>query len=193
MNNRIFLYIFLCFGCVLSSCNNQSNTVAVHDFASVSVEYVQKVTELENKIDPTDIDSFLHINDSVSTCKQKADSALNAVLADVNDTLFIPFKQTKNTDKISIQQVWVVDVDYDQLYIEASVKALDNSAIHGPYTSLSAFDSEGKRIGVGGGIGGSSKTKLRAGEVYIFTGKIDNIHRLDDFAYLQFDENIKKW
>ena len=89
--------------------------------------------------------------------------------------------------------MWVVGAKYNQLFIEARVKALDNSGLYGPYTSLSAFDSQDTRLSVGGGIGGNPEYRLEAGQTYVFSGKIDNLNALTDFKRLQFDEEIKKW
>jgi|SRR5690554_3366155 len=175
------------------SCTQEKELVTVEDFAELSATYVANIKAFEERINPTDFNSFQQIKDSIRIEKMTADSVLSALYTSSKDTVFVSFTQSENTDKIAIQDVWIVGADYDQLLIEARVKALDNSALRGPYTSLSAFDSEGKRIAIGGGIGGPVDTKLEAGKVYVFSGKIDKIHLLQDFSHLQFDEKIKKW
>ncbi|MFW5851673.1 MAG: hypothetical protein ACOCWB_05570 [Bacteroidota bacterium] len=191
---RTYLLILIGISSMLMfSCSQEKELATVEDFAELSATYVANIKEFEGRINPTDLNSFQQLNDSIRIEKMAADSVLSALYTSIKDTVFVSFTQSENNDKIAIQDVWIVGADCNQLFIEARVKALDNSALRGPYTSISAFDSEGKRINVGGGIGGPADTKLEAGEVYVFSGKIDKIHLLQDFSHLQFDEKIKKW
>jgi hypothetical protein len=135
------------------SCTQEKELVTVEDFAELSATYVANIKAFEERINPTDFNSFQQIKDSIRIEKMTADSVLSALYTSSKDTVFVSFTQSENTDKIAIQDVWIVGADYDQL--------LD--------------------------------TKLEAGEVYVFSGKIDKIHLLQDFSYLQFDEKIKKW
>ncbi|HPY81905.1 MAG: hypothetical protein M0R02_07135 [Bacteroidales bacterium] len=191
MTQRI-LILFLIFSS-LFSCTTQTKKVTINHIAQVANEYSLKIKEFESKIDPTNIQLFLQLNDSIRDQRKNADSILSQFFISITDTLFIPFTQTENLDKIHIENVWVVGATFNQLFIEARVKALDNSGLHGPYTSLSAFDSDDSRLSVGGGIGGNPEYRLEAGEIYVFSGKIDNLNLLTDFKRLQFDEVIKKW
>ncbi|MDA3882289.1 MAG: hypothetical protein PF481_03310 [Bacteroidales bacterium] len=193
MKRTCFLILIGISSILMFSCSQEKKVVTVEDFAELSATYVANIKAFEGRINPTDFNSFQQIKDSIRIEKMTGDSVLSALYTSIKDTVFLSFTQSENIDKIAIQDVWIVDADYNQLFLEARVKALDNSALRGPYTSLSAFDSEGKRLDVGGGIGGPTDTKLQAGEVYTFTGKIDKIHLLHDFNYLQFDEKIKKW
>ena len=91
-----------------------------------------------------------------------------------------------------IQLISII-LKYNELQIEAEVEALDNSSFKGPYTSATIFDNTGKRMEVGGGIGGDPETKLEVGKTYKFKGIIDNLNLLKNLKKLNFDEDIKKW
>ncbi len=185
--------LFIVSSALLMACTQNTKTAKLSDVAKVADEYVVKIKALEAKIDPTNIETFMQIGDSVSLQKQLADSAIQEVYETLADTTFLSFVQTANLDKIEIQKVWLVGAKYNEVFIEARVRALDNSSLKGPYTSLSVFDAEENNVGAGGGIAGSPDAKLQAGKVYIFSGKIDNLNKLTSVKKLMFDEDIKKW
>lgn len=191
MRQRTFISFFILVS--LFSCSTQTEKITVGQIAQVADDFSLKIKEFEAQIDPTNVAVFLQMNDSIREQRKNADSVLSQFFIAITDTLFLPFTQTENLDRIKIESVWVVGAKYNQLFIEARVKALDNSGLYGPYTSLSAFDSQDTRLSVGGGIGGNPEYRLEAGQTYVFSGKIDNLNALTDFKRLQFDEEIKKW
>lgn len=188
------VFVFLAISSLIVACTKKVETVSLSVFAEKSKTFVTKIATLEAKLDPTNIDTFMQINDSISAQQQLADSAITALYTKtVKDTIFLNFTQTKNLEKIKILKVWVIGAKYNELEIQASVQAMDNSSFMGPYTSATMIDKTGKRIEVGGGIGGSPEEKLVTGKIYTFNGSIDNLHLLGDLKSLNFDEDIKKW
>ena len=179
--------------CSLVACTEKKETVSIDKLAETAQTFVTKIKAFEAKIDPTNIDTFMQLNDSIATQQTLADSAIAKLYATGKDTLFLEFAQTKNLNRIKVLKVWVVGAKYNELEIEAEVEALDNSSFKGPYTSATIFDNTGKRMEVGGGIGGDPETKLEVGKVYKFKGIIDNLNLLKNLKKLNFDEDIKKW
>jgi hypothetical protein len=174
-------------------CSQKKSQIGIAQLAEKAQEYKTKIANLESRLNPQDIDAFMQINDSITLMQQQADSVLGALFATITDTIVLDFTQTKNDNRIQIQKVWVTGAKYNELHIQALVKAIENSSFMGPYTSATMIDNTGKKIEVGGGIGGAPDTKLVAGQVYTFTGTIDNLHLLANLKQLQFDEEIKKW
>ncbi|HON53360.1 MAG TPA: hypothetical protein PLS12_09150 [Bacteroidales bacterium] len=174
-------------------CSQKKSQIGIAQLAEKSQEYKTKIANLESRLNPQDIDAFMQINDSITLMQQQADSVLGALFTTITDTIVLDFIQTKNENRIQIQKVWVTGAKYNELHIQALVKAIENSSFMGPYTSATMIDNTGKKIEVGGGIGGAPDTKLVAGQVYTFTGTIDNLHLLANLKQLQFDEEIKKW
>lgn len=174
-------------------CSQKKSQIGIAQLAEKAQEYKTKIANLESRLNPQDIDAFMQINDSITLMQQQADSVLGALFATITDTIVLDFTQTKNDNRIQIQKVWVTGTKYNELHIQALVKAIENSSFMGPYTSATMIDNTGKKIEVGGGIGGAPDTKLVAGQVYTFTGTIDNLHLLANLKQLQFDEEIKKW
>lgn len=191
MKKLLILILGICTICF--SCSTSGDSVTIKDFAQIAETYHEKISQLEAKRNPTDITSFLQINDSIRVYRTEANKELDSLFLLLKDTIYIPFTQTENINRLEIIKVWITSVQYNEIYIEALVKALDNSGIHGPYTSVSSFDTENNRLATGGGIGGNPEERVRAGETYIFSGKVDNLHLLTNFRRLQFDEDIKKW
>lgn len=188
------IFIILAFGSVMASCTEKATeTISLSKFSDKSKTFVDKIKSLEAKLDPTNVDTFMQINDSIAKQQTIADSVLAAEFTSVKDTIFLDFTQTQNIEKIKITKVWVTGVKFNELQIQASVEALDNSSFKGPYTSCTILDKTGKKIEVGGGIGGPAEEKLETGKTYIFSGAIDNLHLLGNLKTLTFDEKIKKW
>ena len=115
------------------------------------------------------------------------------MFAQEKDTMFLPFEQTKNFERIEIQKVWVVGMKFDKVMLDARVKAVDNSSFMGPHAGLVIKDKSSKSLEVGGGIQGPTDEKLDAGQIYTFSGQIEHLHLLSDFKSILFDEDIKKW
>ena len=188
------VFVFIAISSILVACNEKATeTVSLSLFAEKAKTFVEKIKGLEKKLDPTNIDTFMQINDSIALQQTLADSAIAEVYKSVKDTMFLEFTQSKNVEKIKILKVWVTGAKFNELQIQASVQAVDNSSFMGPYTSATMIDKTGKRIEVGGGIGGPATEKLVAGQTYIFNGTIDNLHLLGELKSLNFDEAIKKW
>lgn len=179
--------------CSLVACTEKKETVSLDKLAETAQTFVTKIKAFEAKIDPTNIDTFMQLNDSIAAQQTLADSAIAKVFATGKDTLFLEFAQTKNLNRIKVLKVWVTGAKYNELEIEALVEAIDNSSFKGPYTSATIFDNTGKRMEVGGGIGGDPETKLEVGKTYKFKGIIDNLNLLKNLKKLNFDEDIKKW
>lgn len=174
-------------------CTRKQHEAKLDALAMLALQYEEKITTLEQQLNPTNIDEFITINDAISATRQQADSAIKSLFSTIHDTIFLRFTQTKNKQKIAIEKVWVSGASYNEVYIQARVKALDHSSFMGPYTSLTIIDTDGARVEVGGGVGANADIKLQAGEQYLFSGKIDNLHLLGKFKLVQFDEDIKKW
>ena len=81
---------------------------------------------------------------------------------------------------------------YDFNRLEAKETAVRSSAFNMPFASFSVYDSTGKRLDIGGGIG-IENTKLKEGKTYIFKGQMDNVSKLKPGFKLIFDESMKKW
>jgi len=193
MNMRKLLVWIVCTTLLAVACTEKKPQIGIAQLAEKSQEYQTKIASLESRLNPQDIDAFMKINDSITLVQQQADSVLGALFASITDTIVLDFTQTKNDHRIKIQKVWLTGAKYNELHIQALVKAIENSSFMGPYTSATMIDNTGKKIEVGGGIGGAPDTKLVAGQVYTFTGTIDNLHLLANLKQLQFDEEIKKW
>lgn len=175
------------------SCSNKHTTVSLEKYADTANYYAEKIAEFESKQDMSNIDLYLQMEDSISAVKKVADEVLANLFAQEHDTLFLPFEQSKNFERIEIQKVWVVGMKFDKVMLEAQVKAVDNSSFMGPHASLMIKDKSQKTLEVGGGIQGPTDEKLDAGKTYVFSGQIEHLHLLSDFKSLLFDEDIKKW
>jgi len=175
------------------ACSSPEKKVKVSDFVDAVNPFVEKIEAFEAKKNLQNFDEFMALTDSVNKEQVIADSVLANLFLTVTDTIYLPFEQVENQNKIEIQKVWVVGVKYNELLIEAKVKAQDNSKMAGPYTSVSAFNKKGVNLAVGGGIGAVADVKLQVDSIYTFSGTIDNLNKLEDFKILKFDEDIKKW
>ncbi len=194
MEKRIWRYIVLIgFVFIAASCGNKKSTVSLAKYADTANYYAEKIAEYEAKQDMSDIDLFLKMSDSAALQKKAADEVLSQMFVKVEDTLFLPFEQTKNDERIQILSVWAVGMRFDEVLLEARVKAIDNSSFMGPHAGLVVKDKSKTLLEVGGGIQGPTDEKLDAGKTYIFTGKIEHLHLLTNFKSIVFNEDIKKW
>ncbi len=176
-----------------ASCENKKTTVSLAKYADTANYFAEVIANYEAKQDMNDIDLFMKMSDSASAQRKLADDVLSKMFVKVEDTLFLPFEQTKNDEKIKILSVWAVGLRFDEVLLEARVKAIDNSSFMGPHAGLVVKDKNKNLLEVGGGIQGPTDEKLDAGKTYIFTGKIEHLHLLTNFKSIVFNEDIKKW
>ena len=176
-----------------ASCDNKKTTVSLAKYADTANYFAEVIANYEAKQDMNDIDLFMKMSDSASAQRKLADDVLSKMFVKVEDTLFLPFEQTKNDEKIKILSVWAVGLRFDEVLLEARVKAIDNSSFMGPHAGLVVKDKNKNLLEVGGGIQGPTDEKLDAGKTYIFTGKIEHLHLLTNFKSIVFNEDIKKW
>ena len=176
-----------------ASCENKKTTVSLAKYADTANYFAEVIANYEAKRDMNDIDLFMKMSDSASAQRKLADDVLSKMFVKVEDTLFLPFEQTKNDEKIKILSVWAVGLRFDEVLLEARVKAIDNSSFMGPHAGLVVKDKNKNLLEVGGGIQGPTDEKLDAGKTYIFTGKIEHLHLLTNFKSIVFNEDIKKW
>ena len=174
-------------------CENKKTTVSLAKYADTANYFAEVIANYEAKQDMNDIDLFMKMSDSASAQRKLADDVLSKMFVKVEDTLFLPFEQTKNDEKIKILSVWAVGLRFDEVLLEARVKAIDNSSFMGPHAGLVVKDKNKNLLEVGGGIQGPTDEKLDAGKTYIFTGKIEHLHLLTNFKSIVFNEDIKKW
>jgi hypothetical protein len=101
------------------------------------------------------------------------------------------FEQKANLDKITIKDLRVVGIYFNEMELEATVDALSSSAYDTPFASITCFDNANTRLDVAGGVG--AETKLVAGQSYVFKGKLQNIQYLKKGFKVVFDEEMTKW
>ncbi len=195
MNNMKKVFGVLGFASLmlLASCSNKKSEVSLAKYADTANYFAEKIADFESKQDMSDIDLFMQMSDSASAQKKMADDVLSQMFEKEADTMFLPFEQTKNFERIKILNVWVVGMKFDKILLEARVQAVDNSSFMGPHAGLVIKDKNKNVLEVGGGIQGPTDEKLDAGNVYIFSGQIEHLHLLSDFKSIVFDEDIKKW
>ncbi|MDR0941388.1 MAG: hypothetical protein LBM68_04095, partial [Bacteroidales bacterium] len=137
---------------------------------------------------------YVATNEKIQSIEKQANDVIHAYFEEHNnDTLFLQFSQSKNTEKFKIQKLWVNGATFNKLSIKARVYAMDNSVFHGPYTSLAIKQRDRKRLECGGGISAPDSVQLRTGETYIFSGTINELSALSQVRSVLFDEQIKKW
>ena len=175
------------------SCSNKHTAVSLEKFADTANYFAEKIADFESKQDMSDIDLYMQMEDSITAVKKVADEVLANLFAQEKDTMFLPFEQTKNFERIEIQKVWVVGMKFDKVMLDARVKAVDNSSFMGPHAGLVIKDKSSKSLEVGGGIQGPTDEKLDAGQIYTFSGQIEHLNLLSEFKSILFDEDIKKW
>lgn len=191
-NNTVVLSFLLIITIIACAPEKKASLPPIIELAKVSEQAssnLEILTEEQNST--TDVNRMFEIDELISNIKQKSSDTLKRVLQNLSDSS-INFIQTANTDKIEIQSLKIVDVNYNEVVVEANVKALDNSAFSGPHVGLAAASVSDSTIDVGGGISGDSK--LIAGTTYIFKGKIFNINNINSkFGKIVFQEDIKQW
>jgi len=193
MKKIIGLFIIASLAICVTSCGKKKNTVSLQKYADTANYFARKIADIESQQDMSDIDLFLRMQDSAMVLKKQADVVLESLFAENKDTVFLPFEQTKNEEKIKILSVWITDIKYDKIMIEARVEAMDNNTFMGPHAGLVVKDKQREEHDFGGGIQGPTDDKLTVGNIYTFTGQIEHLHLLSDFKSLVFNEEIKKW
>lgn len=193
MKKTLSIILVACFAIALSSCNNKKNNVSLSKYADTANVYANEIANMEANINMDEVNDYLQVLEKTEAKKEVANKVLSAMFEANKDTLFLPFEQTKNDDKVKILSVWVTDMKFDKVMIEARVEALDNSTFMGPHIGLVIKDKQKNLLEVGGGIQGPTDEKLDAGKVYTFTGQIEHLHLLSDFKSVIFNEDIKKW
>ena len=194
MNKKLIIW-GIAIVALLSSCSNKKQNVSLAIYADTASYFAERIENFESKAksDMDNIDLYFQMEDSASAQKKIANEVLTKLFADVKDTLFLPFEQTKNFEKIKILSVWVTGMEFDKILLEARVEAIDNSSFMGPHAGLVIKDKDKKLLEVGGGIQGPTDEKLEAGSVYTFSGQIEHLHLLSDFKSIVFNEDIKMW
>lgn len=193
MKKNVILVLGLVVALLATSCGGKKQHTSLALFADTASYFAQRIADIEANRDESDFEAFMRANDSVDAQKQLANKVLEELFAINTDTLFLPFEQTQNTDKIKILSVWVSGLEFDKVLIEAYVEAIDNSSFMGPHASLAILDKSKNRQEVGGGIQGPNDEKLVVGNVYTFSGSINHLHLLSDFKSLIFSDPITKW
>ncbi|MBO7124432.1 MAG: hypothetical protein J6V74_01140, partial [Bacteroidales bacterium] len=136
---------------------------------------------------------YMKMDDSTTAQKKLANEVLTKLYTAEKDTLYLPFEQTKNFERIKIIDVWITGMEFDKILLEARVEAIDNSSFMGPHVGLVIKDKDKKMLEVGGGIQGPTDEKLEAGKIYTFSGQIEHLHLLSNFKTIVFNEDIKMW
>lgn len=191
--NRINIIISLALVAIFTSCSNKKQNVSLAVYADTANYFAERIENFESQRDMNDIELYMKMDDSANAQKKAANAVLSELFADVKDTLYLPFEQTKNFEKIKILEVWITGMEFDKILLEARVEAIDNSSFMGPHAGLVIKDKNKKLLEVGGGIQGPTDEKLVAGNIYTFSGQIEHLHLLSDFKSIVFNEDIKKW
>lgn len=193
MKRNVILVLGLVVALLATSCSGKKQKTTLAIFADTASYFAQRIADIESNRDESDFDAFMRASDSVDAQKKLANKVLEELFVANTDTLFLPFEQTQNTDKIKILSVWVSGFEFDKVLISAYVEAIDNSSFMGPHASLAVLDKAKNRQEVGGGIQGPNDEKLVVGNVYTFSGSINHLHLLSDFKSLIFSDPITKW
>jgi len=155
--------------------------------------YSRKVNSLlKEQSECTDVEKMFAFDSIIASAKMKANMHISHVFDSLKKPVIVYFSQTKNNDSIKIKEVRMLKATYDYIQLEATVEAIRSSAYNMPFASLSIYDSTGKRLDIGGGIG-IENTKLKAGKTYTFKGQMDNVSKLKPGFKMIFNEEMKKW
>jgi hypothetical protein len=155
--------------------------------------YSRKINSLlKEQSECTDVEKMFAFDSIIASAKMKANMHISHVFDSLKKPVIVYFSQTKNNDSIKIKEVRMLRASYDVILLEATVEAVRNSVFNMPFTSLSIYDSTGKHLDIGGGIGIENK-KLKAGKTYIFKGQMDNVSKLKPGFKMIFNEEMKKW
>ena len=191
--NKKLIILGIAIVALLSSCGNKKQNVSLAIYADTANYFAERIENFESQRDMNDIELYMKMEDSATAQKKFANEVLANLFAAEKDTLFLPFEQTKNFEKIKILEVWVTGIEFDKILLEARVEAIDNSSFMGPHAGLVIKDKDKKLLEVGGGIQGPTDEKLEAGKIYTFSGQIEHLHLLSEFKAIVFNEDIKKW
>lgn len=155
--------------------------------------YSRKINSLlKEQSECTDVEKMFAYDSIIASAKMKANMHISHVFDSLKKPVIVYFSQTKNNDSIKIIEVRMLKATYDFIQLEATVQAVRKSVFNMPFASLSIYDSEGKRLDIGGGIGIDNK-KLKAGQTYTFKGQMDNVSKLKPGFKMIFNEEMKKW
>jgi hypothetical protein len=155
--------------------------------------YSRKVNSLlKEQSECTDVEKMFAFDSIIASAKMKANMHISHVFDSLKKPVIVYFSQTKNNDSIKIKEIRMLKATYDYIQLEATVEAVRSSAYNMPFASLSIYDSTGKRLDIGGGIG-IDNVKLKAGKTYTFKGQMDNVSKLKPGFKMIFNEEMKKW
>jgi len=162
----------------------------IPDIAWSSSKKINALIDEQSKC--TDIEKMFAYDSIIASAKLKANTRISQVFNSFKKPVLIYFSQTKNLDSIKIKNVKILKANYDILQLEATVAVVSNSVFDMPFTSITVYDSLGKRLDISGGIG-LENIRLRAGKTYTFKGQMNNVSKLKPGFKFVFDEEIKKW
>ena len=155
--------------------------------------YSRKVNSLlKEQSECTDAEKMFSYDSVIASAKMKANMQISHIFDSLKKPVIVLFTQTKNLDSLKIKEVKMIRATYDFIQLEATVEAMRNSVFNMPFTSLTVYDSTGKRLDIGGGIG-IENTKLKKGKTYTFKGQMDNVSKLKPGFKVIFNEEMKKW
>lgn len=193
MKKNLIIVFGLIVVLLATSCSGKKQKTSLSIFSDTAAYFAQRISDIEANRDESDFEAFMRTNDSVDAQKKLANQVLSDLFVAVPDTMYLPFEQTQNLDKLKILSVWISGFEFDKVLISAQVEAIDNSSFMGPHVSLAVLDKSKNRQEVGGGIQGPNDEKLVVGNVYTFSGSINHLHLLSDFKSLIFSDSITKW
>ena len=155
--------------------------------------YSRKINNLiKEQAECTDVEKMFAYDSIIASAKMKANLHIARVFDSLKKPVIVYFSQIKNNDSIKITELKMLKATYDYIQLEAKVTAVRSSVFNMPFASFSVYDSTGKRLDIGGGIG-IENTKLKEGKTYTFKGQMDNVSKLKPGFKLIFDESMKKW
>jgi len=196
-------YVAIAALALLAFCNSCSNTPketkeetpAVNTIGKVQTlagSYLGEVSKLQaEQSQCTDVERMFTLDSVINARKLEATTLMTAAFDSLPKPLNIIFDQKKNNDKITVKDLRIVGVSFNELELEATVEAVQSSSFDMPFASFSISDAKGTRLDVAGGIG--TDTKLQAGQTYVFKGKAQNVQNLAPGFKVSFDEDMKKW
>ena len=155
--------------------------------------YSRKVNSLlKSQSECTDVEKMFAYDSIIAAAKMKANTHIAHVFDSLKKPVIVYFSQTKNVDSLKVKELRMIKATYDFIQLEATVEAIRNSVFNMPFASFTVYDSTGKRLDIGGGVGIDNK-KLKAGQTYIFKGQMDNVSKLKPGFKMIFNEEMKKW
>jgi len=191
--NKKLIVLGITIVALLSSCGDKKSNISLAIYADTANYFAERIENFESQRDMNDIELYMKMDDSATAQKKLANEVLTKLYTAEKDTLYLPFEQTKNFERIKIIDVWITGMEFDKILLEARVEAIDNSSFMGPHVGLVIKDKDKKMLEVGGGIQGPTDEKLEAGKIYTFSGQIEHLHLLSNFKTIVFNEDIKMW